>query len=159
VCFATPTRCLLNQFSPFPYVYNPSCRIACNFSNIQRFIGQLRLVEGNYSVSTKSLRGFEKLWLQIKLAIRGLRQIIVKLWKFLFPQTNGISGHFMFLSQLFVKWRLCRGSAGTRVPRRDISRKMDRQRWSNALASTFTTHNTSGFFPCGVMSRATCSEH
>ena len=26
-------------------------------------------------------------------------------------------------------------------------------------ASTFTIHNTTGFFSCGVMSRAVCSDH
>jgi hypothetical protein len=51
------------------------------------------------------------------------------------------------------------GSAGMRVPRQGICRKMDRQRQFNALASTFTRLNTTGFFSCGVISRAVCSEH
>ncbi|XP_023717360.1 uncharacterized protein LOC111869808 isoform X2 [Cryptotermes secundus] len=28
--------------------------------------------------------------------------------------------------------------------------EMDQQRWSNALASKFTRHNTTGFFPVGL---------
>jgi hypothetical protein len=36
------------------------------------------------------------------------------------------------------------GSAGTRIPRQDISREMDWQRQSNALAATFTRRNTVG---------------
>jgi hypothetical protein len=38
---------------------------------------------------------------QIKLAICGLWQIIVKLWKFIFSSTDGISGH-LYVSQSVV---------------------------------------------------------
>jgi hypothetical protein len=38
---------------------------------------------------------------QIELATCGLRQIIVKLWKFYFAATDGIGGHF-YVSQSVV---------------------------------------------------------
>jgi hypothetical protein len=59
------------------------------------------------NVSTKSLRVFWKIVAhkEIELATWGLRQIIVKLWKFFLSPTDGISGH---LCQLFLKWTLCR---------------------------------------------------
>jgi hypothetical protein len=78
-------------------------------------------------------------------------------------RTGGISGH-LYVSQSVVcematlqqRARCVRWLFETKW---DISRKMDQQRRSNALVSTFTRHNTTGFFSCGFMSRTMCSEH
>ena len=70
---------------------------------------------------------------QIELATCGLRQITVKLEVFYWPQYTSTWAPLV-----------------ARRTSRRYSRKMDRQRRSNALASTFTRHNTTEFFPVGL---------
>jgi hypothetical protein len=59
---------------------------------------------------------------------------------FFLPPTDGISGH-LYVSQSVV----CEMATV-----QECARCVGWQRRSNALASTFTRHNTTGYFPVGL---------
>jgi hypothetical protein len=88
---------------------------------------------------------------QIELSVLGLRQIIVKLWKFSLLSTDGISVD-LYLSQSVVSEMTTVQERANCVGWRFETKSVTQTQWNyrNALASTFTRYNTTGFFPVGL---------
>jgi hypothetical protein len=105
----------------------------------------------SYSVSTKPFGFLKNCGAQTNWAshMRFAADYSETLEVFFCRQQDGISGH-LYVSQSVV----CEMATV-----QERARCVGWQRLSNALASMFTRHNTTGFFSCGVISRAMCAEH
>jgi hypothetical protein len=88
---------------------------------------------------------------QIELATCGVRLTIVKLWKFLLLISDGISGHLYVTQSVICEMATMKERAryvGWFFEKKSVTQ--NQRNYRNALASTFTRHNTTEFIPVGL---------